>query len=113
MQEFEKIIPGAAREILDMAKKEQENRLKNDETERKIKHATSRRETIGNFSGLFVILFVVSISGYLIAIGKGAEGIALILGPLAGIAVLFLATAKSRDKSHTSSAKKQDHPDNK
>lgn len=89
--QFEKIIPGSARDILDMAMKEQDNRHKNDESERDIKRANSRRETLGQITSFAIVVFALWTTARLIELGKSVEGLILILGPLTALVGLFYA----------------------
>ena len=92
LKQFDDVLPGSAKQIFDMALAEQQNRFKNDETDRSVSRANATRQLISTLLGQ-ATSFIIAVSGiggaiYLISTGKGAEGLAIVLTPLAGLGLI-------------------------
>jgi uncharacterized membrane protein len=106
--EYEKLIPGAAREILDMAKKEQAHRhekelvdLKREEIEQKKRHEflsdLNRRQANGQRVAYVVLLCVFGLAAYFSANGKNIEALAALLVPLTGLIAVVMKSKKDSE----------------
>ncbi len=92
--EWQKMVPSAPREILDMAKQEQKDRHATNAAERAAKKTASIKDAastiMGQIFGFIIVMTGLLGSFYLLFHGKTVEGLATFITPLAGLASLFI-----------------------
>lgn len=84
LERFEMLCPGATKDIFEMAKLEQKHRHSMD-------RGKLRSNVFGQVTSFAILGLGICGAVYLIANGKSAEGLALVLTPLAGIGGLVYA----------------------
>ena len=84
---YEDILPGAADRIFAMAENQQVHRH---ELENKAMKANTEAEKRGTYAGAFIATLVILCSTVLIAMGKSAEGLSMVLPSLGVLVGLFL-----------------------
>ena len=92
---YEEVLPGSADRILTMAERQQAHRFQLEDEALSANISSERRGT--HFAGVIAIM-VVLCATYLIANGKSAEGLSIILPSLAAIVGLFLHEQASAKK---------------
>ena len=98
VQQYDQLVPGAAREILNMAQTQQIHRMemekKEQEHDHKLLNSTLKLQLIGQVTAALIILSTLFISFYLIFTGHSIEGLVAVLLPLAGVAAVVIKGRK-------------------
>jgi hypothetical protein len=84
---YEQVLPGAAERIMSMAERQSIHRQK---MEDKMLDANIKSEKRGQFFGFTVFITVILIGFVLLIFDKKIEGLASILGSIAGVIGLFI-----------------------
>ena len=95
LREYEEILPGAADRIIGMAERQAEHRQ---DIEKVVIASKSRSETLGVvFAGLIGLSAIVG-GVFLIAIGRGIEGLAAIITAIGSLVGTFVYGTRSEKK---------------
>ena len=86
LQEYDRIVPGAAERILVMAEQQSANRR---ELERCVIRANSRNETLSIIAAVIVVLGAFAWATYAVAKGQSAKGSAAVICMIVSLAGTF------------------------
>lgn len=86
LQQYNEIVPGSAKQIIDQATHQSAHRMRMEE---RALDADVRSEKRGQWFGFTVIMVIVAAGVGLILAGKGAAGLAILLPGLATLAAVF------------------------
>lgn len=99
-QQYDAIAPGATNRILAMAENRQQHRIDMEKAasarEDKILASDVSQSKRGLWFAFISALFVIGSGAFLILLGKGVWGLAVILTPLAALAGLFVYGTEAR-----------------
>lgn len=101
LQAYEDVVPGSAKQIVDLAVAQTYHRIKDEDTRT---HGEFRMGYAGIAAGTIVSLSIIALAGYIVSQGGATVAATLVGMPLAAIVGAFIYGTRSRRKEREAKA---------